>query len=77
MTLDEIKQELQKLTKERRAGVDDQLMSSLREALTPTAPPKLTHAELHQHEQALESRLGDWWVIWDRVNQSYGIIPRE
>jgi hypothetical protein len=77
MTLAEIMQVLRALTKERRAGVDDQMMSFLRTSLTPDGPQKITQAELHQREEALEARLGEWWLTWDEANQSYGIIPRE
>jgi hypothetical protein len=74
MTLDEIKQELQELTKVRRAGTADELMSALRVAANKL--PRMTEAELDQRLKSLEAQLGDWWVIWDNVNRSYGIIPQ-
>lgn len=77
MSLEEIRQALVELSRLRRAGVDDSLMSHLRQSLTPNAPRGVTQAQLYEKEQALEAQLGDFWLIWDSTNSSYGIIPRE
>lgn len=76
MTLVEIRQALLELTLVRRAGVDDQILSSLA-ALTPNLPKRISQNELYQREKELEAKLAEWWLIWDRTNESYGIIPRE
>jgi hypothetical protein len=77
MTLEEIKQALIALSHLRRAGVDDSLMSDLRQSLTPNAPRRITQEELRQKEKELEERIEGFWLIWDAVNRSYGIIPQE
>jgi hypothetical protein len=68
MSVEEIRQALLELTKVRLPGVADSLISNLREALTPDAPRAVTYEELRQREEALEQRLGLFWVIWDGIN---------
>lgn len=77
MSLEEIKQALLELTRLRRAGVDDELMSHLRRSLKPDAPKRITEAELRQKEKELEARIDGFWLIWDTGNQGYGILPQE
>ncbi len=76
MGVEEIRQALLALTKVRRKGADDSFFRSLRESLTPNAPRPITYTELDQREKELEQRLEGFWVIWEKVNDCYGIIPR-
>ncbi len=65
MTLQEIRQALVALSALRRGGVDDSLMSYLRQELAPNKPKRITEEELRQRVAALEAEVEGFHVIWD------------
>ena len=74
MPLEEIRKELITLTNMHKNS-EDSFMSSMRKGLQPHLPAKLTHAEVEQKKVELEAKIPGFFVIWDRVNGCYGIIP--
>jgi hypothetical protein len=74
MSLEEIRQELITLT-DMNKNSEDSFMSSMRRGLQPHLPTKPTHTEVEQKKVELEAKIPGFFIIWDRVNSCYGIIP--